>query len=65
MSVFVNPITNELFGEGEQMTTRQTFMNTLIRLANATNPVDEFYNNGSTAIAIIKEFQNNGTHSHF
>lgn len=63
-SIFVNAETNNIFSEGEQMNTRRAFLNTLIRLANATNPIDEFYNNGSIAAEIVSEFEKNGNNTY-
>uniref|UniRef100_A0A914W3U8 Gamma-glutamyltranspeptidase 1 n=1 Tax=Plectus sambesii TaxID=2011161 RepID=A0A914W3U8_9BILA len=59
MSVFINPQTGNLYKAGEQIVTRQTFMNTLQIIANSTDPIKDFYDGKLTA-QMIEEFQRNG-----
>ncbi|KAI6179523.1 hypothetical protein M3Y98_00619600 [Aphelenchoides besseyi] len=58
-SHFVNPQTNQLYKAGEQITTRVNFVETLQKLANASDPILEFYNGAMTEI-MVNEFQHNG-----
>ncbi|KAI6203633.1 Gamma-glutamyltransferase [Aphelenchoides besseyi] len=58
-SHFVNPQTNQVYKAGEQITTRNNFIETLKTLANANDPIFEFYN-GTMTEKMVNEFQHNG-----
>jgi gamma-glutamyltranspeptidase len=57
--VFVNTATNDVFKAGEQIRTQSALLATLRKLANANDPIAEFYN-GSIANDFLKEFNAKG-----
>ncbi|VDM79788.1 unnamed protein product [Strongylus vulgaris] len=59
MKAFINPKTGQVYRAGEQITTRTKLMNTLRRLANTTDPLQEFYK-GAMAQEMASEFQRYG-----
>jgi gamma-glutamyltranspeptidase len=59
MHVFINNATKDVFKAGEQIKTLSNFLETLQKLADANDPIQEFYN-GSIARDIVKEFEANG-----
>ncbi|RCN28017.1 gamma-glutamyltranspeptidase [Ancylostoma caninum] len=59
MREFINPKTGNVYRTGEQIKTRKSLLNTLRRLANASNPLQEFYE-GEMAREMASEFQRYG-----
>ncbi|KIH57389.1 hypothetical protein ANCDUO_12421 [Ancylostoma duodenale] len=59
MKEFINPKTGNVYSTGEQIKTRKSLLNTLRRLANASNPLQEFYE-GEMAREMASEFQRYG-----
>uniref|UniRef100_A0AC34F8W7 Gamma-glutamyltransferase n=1 Tax=Panagrolaimus sp. ES5 TaxID=591445 RepID=A0AC34F8W7_9BILA len=56
---FINPLTGNLYEEGE-IIKRKKLANTLELIANAEDPVKLFYQDGSIAETIAKEFKEQG-----
>jgi gamma-glutamyltranspeptidase len=61
---FINPKTGRIYKAGEQITTMTNLIKTLQTLADAEDPVKEFYT-GSLAKQIVDDFQKNGKHLQF
>ncbi|EYB82326.1 hypothetical protein Y032_0362g3508 [Ancylostoma ceylanicum] len=59
MKDFINPKTGNVYRNGEQIKTRNSFLNTLRRLANTSNPIQEFYE-GEMAREMASEFKRFG-----
>ncbi|GMR56325.1 hypothetical protein PMAYCL1PPCAC_26520, partial [Pristionchus mayeri] len=59
MKAFVNPDTGDVYQAGEQIKTRQTFVETLKQVANSADPVELFYK-GEIAQKVVEEFKANG-----
>lgn len=57
-SNFINPKTKKVYKVGEQITTRQSFIKTLEILADAEDPVKEFYS-GQLMKQMVDEFKQN------
>ncbi|GMR53422.1 hypothetical protein PMAYCL1PPCAC_23617, partial [Pristionchus mayeri] len=59
MSGFVNPKTGDVYQPGQQIRTRQSFVETLEKVANSTDPIQLFYK-GEIATKVVQEFNANG-----
>ncbi|EYB82318.1 hypothetical protein Y032_0362g3503 [Ancylostoma ceylanicum] len=59
MGEFINPKTGKVYRTGEQIKTRKSLLNTLRRLANTSNPLQEFYE-GEMAREMASEFKRFG-----
>ncbi|KAF8366717.1 hypothetical protein PRIPAC_84546 [Pristionchus pacificus] len=59
MSGFVNPKTGDVYQPGQQIRTRQSFVETLEKVANSSDPIQLFYK-GEIAKKVVEEFKVNG-----
>ncbi|CEF62587.1 Gamma-glutamyltranspeptidase family-containing protein [Strongyloides ratti] len=59
MRDFINPDTGKIFKVGEQIKTRKNLLKTFEMIANATNPIEVFYNSSFTD-KLVEEFNENG-----